>query len=375
MNQIVVGAGFGDEGKGHVVNALVSRALNTPGREGLKVMVVRFNGGHQAGHTVVHKGSRHVFSSFGSGTLQGAPTYWGPACTFYPVAFMREYQDLLNMNVMPEIYVNPWCPVTTPFDVNSNCSDQLNLKHGTTGTGFGATIDRHEHHYKLFFMDLFIDSVLKIKLKNIMDYYEANNTVMLGKFLDVIKAMKKLATLHMAEPSILTHYQLIFEGAQGILLDQDYGFFPHVTRSTTTTKNALSMALDSSSVTYYVTRCYQTRHGNGPMTNRQHPLVLDHKNTLGETNRTNRYQGDFRVAPFDMDLFKYALDIDAVHNHGPKVGVVTCMDQIASDWSVPFTDFNEFEVKQPKEFLHTIRGRTGLDVYYTVAPDGDLEHL
>lgn len=77
MNSIVIGAGFGDEGKGTMVNYLCKQS-NKP-------LVVRFNGGHQMGHGVVENDVRHIFSNFGSGTLVGAPTYISEFCTVDPV--------------------------------------------------------------------------------------------------------------------------------------------------------------------------------------------------------------------------------------------------------------------------------------------------
>ena len=91
-------------------------------------MVIRFNGGHQAGHTVVHEGQRHVFSSFGAGTLQGVPTYFNKDCTIFPRAIVNEHNSLGEYGTVPApiLYVHPLCPVTTPFDIQSNKLDEDN---------------------------------------------------------------------------------------------------------------------------------------------------------------------------------------------------------------------------------------------------------
>ena len=86
---IVVGSLFGDEGKGAHVNYLCSQ-VNKP-------LVIRFNGGHQVGHTVVIGDKRHPFSNFGSGTLQGAPTYWSEFCTVSPIGVKKEGQALSKL--------------------------------------------------------------------------------------------------------------------------------------------------------------------------------------------------------------------------------------------------------------------------------------
>ena len=86
---IVIDLGFGDSGKGRVVNELVSSSE--------KSLVVRFSGGQQAGHKVVEGKREHVFSSFGAGTLKGADTFWSQYCTFYPNSFLGEYEALKDL--------------------------------------------------------------------------------------------------------------------------------------------------------------------------------------------------------------------------------------------------------------------------------------
>ena len=107
------------------------------------------------------------------------------------------------------------------------------------------------------------------------------------------------------------------------MLDMDFGFFPHVTRSNTTTKNAI--AIYPAQEVYYVTRSYSTRHGNGPLPNEQ---ILELKNNEAETNKSHKYQGEFRTAPLSPELINYALDCD--NNYSSKLKknlVITCVDQ------------------------------------------------
>lgn len=309
---IVIGLNFGDEGKGLTTSFLCSQVK--------KPLVVRFNGGHQAGHTVVYDDKRHVFSSFGSGTLQGFPTYWSKNCTFYPSGFLKEYKLLSN----PVIYVNPLCPVTTLFDITYNRNQEEINEHGSVGVGFGSTIERQQKHYKLFVQDLFHETILIAKLKSICSYYNIGKLDMdygIELFIDHAKQVTKL--IRISNDNILNDYTPIFEGAQGILLDMDFGFFPNVTRSNTTTKNAIDM-FESQEV-YYVTRSYLTRHGNGFLPDEK---KLDLINNEKETNKENLYQGKFRTADLNVELMNYALQCD--HNfskHLNKNLVITCMDQ------------------------------------------------
>jgi len=324
-SKIVIGAGFGDEGKGRVVSFLASQL------DPKNTMVVRFNGGHQVGHTVVKNNIRHVFSSFGSGTLHNIPTYWGPQCTVYPTALLYEYNILCQKGLTPQLYINVLSPVTTPFDIDHNMKTAI---HGSVGVGFGSTLQRQEDHYKLHFIDLYHEQVLKIKLENIADYYKVTNKQAIVSFVNNIKLLLKLPSIGPICELPINKYNVIYEGAQGLLLDKDHGFFPYVTRSNTTSKDALAMAGGGITSIYYVTRCYQTRHGKGPMTNENTapPLVNNEK----ETNVTNTFQGNFRTRVLDIDLLFYALEIDYVFSKDcdNKYLVVTCLDQISKNYPI-----------------------------------------
>lgn len=311
---IVVGTNFGDEGKGLVTSFLCQQTKNP--------LVVRFNGGHQAGHTVYWEGKRHVFSNFGSGTLQGCPTYWSEYCTFNPVSFFHEHTFLSE----PKFYIHPFCPVVTPFDIMFNQQVEKIKKHGSVGVGFGATIQRQFDNYKLFVQDLFYDSVLRIKLKAIAQYYNfIVNQSEIDLFIEIAMKVRELIVL--SNKDILLNYNPIFEGAQGILLDMDFGFFPNVTRSNTTSKNALR--LFPSKEIYYVTRTYLTRHGNGFMPNEKEIGLV---NAGEETNKFHPFQGEFRKAELDIELLKYSLSCDSHFSKGLKKNlIITCMDQYAID--------------------------------------------
>ena len=310
---IVLGTQFGDEGKGLTTSFLCSQTENP--------LVVRFNGGHQAGHTVVDDGNRHVFSNFGSGTLQGVPTYWGQDCTIHPTSIINEYKALPR-TIVPTLIVHRHCPVVTPWDIKANQVKEDNTKHGSVGVGFGTTIQRHEDFYKLYAQDLANTDILRAKLKLIEGYYEWY--VPEEEVEMFIQSCKDVLRIIQFPDRPLMDYTPIYEGAQGIMLDQDFGFFPHVTRSNTTSKNVVTRYPKVNDV-FYVTRTYQTRHGAGPMTNEDY---IELKNNEKETNMTNKYQGNFRTGIIDPQLIKYAIQCDQTFSKGLKKNlVVTCMDQ------------------------------------------------
>jgi adenylosuccinate synthase len=218
-------------------------------------------------------------------------------------------------------YIDPLCPITTPFDVISN---QIKTKHGSVGVGFGETINRQENHFTLFAKDLKYKNILDRKLHNIQEYYGLiGYSNELNLFLSDVQEMLKIVRIEKTKHK----GDLIFEGAQGILLDQKFGFFPYVTRSNTTSKNAISL-IDKycQPEIYLVTRAYQTRHGKGPMTNENVPIKL--VNNEKETNILNKWQGEFRVAPLDKELINYAIECEELISDLPKNIIMTCCDQV-----------------------------------------------
>ena len=338
QTKIVIGLGYGDEGKGVTTDALCRQA-NRP-------LVVRFSGGHQAGHTVVSPdGRRHVFSNFGAGTLSGAATFWSRHCTFNPVGFAAERAALVSLGVEPNFFVDPLDPVTTPYDVLYNRHLELGQRHGSCGLGFGATVARHEGPAKLHAMDLPDDFVLGQKLPAVAAHYARLGVVFeeerLAQLLDDFhRAVTEVRSIQFGTrglAQVLAEHnfdQVIFEGSQGLLLDQEVGYFPHVTRAYVSTKNALELlqkcGLPAPEV-YYVTRAYQTRHGNGPLTNEHLKPLL--RETPEETNVFNEWQGEQRRSLLDVNQLRFALTADAAYSYGlPRHLVVTCLDQLAGPW-------------------------------------------
>ncbi len=340
---IVLGTGYGDEGKGLVTDSLCL--------EPSKSLVIRFNGGQQAGHTVHDKkyGS-HVFSSYGAGTFRKAHTFTSRYCTVDLEASINERNVLRDKGLDPILYVDRACPITTMFDVAWNKAMERTRRHGSVGMGFGSTLQREQDFYKLQVFDLSNKKVLESKLRLIVRYYNdkayekrhvlgtlyfselENSSEWIEHFLDVTVPdyLSGIETPRSLQSIITQSYdRIIFEGAQGIMLDMDHGFFPHVTRSNTTSKNAINIIKElglREVSTAYVTRAYKTRHGNGPMADEREILL---KNNEEETNVQDDYQGNFRKGLLDIDELKYAIDCDKIYNYTWSSSiVVTCMDQI-----------------------------------------------
>lgn len=324
ISRAVIGANFGDEGKGLVVDYLCSLGAGC---------VVRFNGGAQAGHTVVTpSGQRHVFSHFGSGSFLSIPTFLSHFFVCNPILFLREYDALRNIGVSPSIYAHPSCLVTTFADmiINQRIEDARGSnRHGSVGIGFSETIERSGvPELKITLADLWNRSGrVPALISEICEKYAEFRT---GERIDepemcetFIRACWVFADI-VRPAGIAQCADPIFEGAQGLLLDQNNKqFFPHVTRSHTGMKNVrilCEQAKIDKVETFYVSRTYLTRHGAGPLPG-ENPALRFHD----DTNSDHRYQGRIRFAPLDIDgLAKRC----AVDNGKPYRAVFTHCDQL-----------------------------------------------
>lgn len=333
--QIVIGLGFGDEGKGITTDFLAQQNPES--------VVIRFSGGQQAAHTVMMEDRKHVHSSFASGALRGLPSYLSEHCTIHPQFLFNEMEELKAKNGNTELHIHPLAKVTTPFDVWQNRNSSKNLEHGTCGKGVGATMKRNESPYKLFAIDLIAPKEMLVeKLKGIAYYYgfmdEDQMDEQMKPFLDAIEQIN----WKIDDYSYLNSFEnLIFEGSQGVLLDMDHGVFPNVTYAHTTSKNAYDICKElgiEDVEMYYVTRSYATRHGNGWMSNEKEMML---KNNEEETCTFNEYQKDLRFGDLDYKLLNYALKLDGAYVNSTKKNlVVTCLDQIDEEFK-----FDKLEMK------------------------------
>ena len=302
---IVVGLGFGDEGKGATTDALAVRHKAD--------RVVRFNGGQQAGHNVIVNGRHHTAATFGAGVLANVPTYITKYCTYDPIAMYREWHSLtFDHGLRPVLYVDENALVTTPFHRQANLIMESINGHGTTGMGFGETIRYSLDHDPIRVKDLNDFDVLVDKLTilrrhyintlgYIGDYSPENIAAFMPQFGPDVHI---ISTDHLLDAVSTGHS--IFEGAQGFLLDENYGFHPHTTWSTTTPKNArevLNEAGVENVTTYGCLRSYATRHGAGPL---YHEGELD-KDIPEPHNSSDGIQGAFRTAPHAMSMVDWAI--------------------------------------------------------------------
>jgi adenylosuccinate synthase len=318
VGAVVLDVGYGDAGKGIVCNQL----LNIK-HKNLKCLGVRFSGTSQCGHTVYKEDKHHIHRTYTSGAIDGFDSYLTEDVLFNPMMWLYEKELLkTNFNINPKLYVHPLSLVITPFDMKDD------LEGNNCGVGNNETMQRSKV-LPLYFMDLFNRHIFKSKLDAIESYYpKSTRTPSAFYYKFFIEAIDQLDYKMVKTYEIFDKYYYgCFEGSQGILLDKSIGAYPNVTNANTTSVNLLKY-IDLELVDkYYVTRCYGTRHGNGPIPNNE---KIDLQNTEFETNVYNKNQGHFRTFELDYDLINHAINADLFKCNKvskSKNLVVTCMDQ------------------------------------------------
>lgn len=327
----VIGANFGDCGKGLIVDYLCG--------EERPDLVVRYCGGAQAGHTVVTPtGQRHVFHHIGSGSFCNIPTFLSKYFLVNPLQFIKEVNDPTTPNIYSRIYVHPDALVTTPFDMLINQAwERKQGRYASCGIGINETMQRSKYPEFVLTVKNMLNTNI---ITNIFTTYIPMRIQELNLDLTIdsywIDVYCKHAVRFLNEYALITskpHVKnIIFEGAQGLLLDQNSSYFPFVTHANTGSKNVREMC-DEWGITdielTYVTRSYLTRHGMGPLPNEQ-PLPDWLKD---DTNVMHEFQGPLRYAPMDDQLAeRIAKDADGL----PFNVAVTHLDQYDVLPSLPF---------------------------------------
>lgn len=340
---VVIGSNYGDEGKGLMTDYFCEKLLKSGHKE---ILNVRFNGGIQAGHTVVRGYDRHIFNIIGSGSLLNKKgdirvhTYYAKECILNTV--VDEYSAFeRDGGVLGDIYANSECRLTTIYDIKLNRAreeQRSGNRHGSCGMGIFETVKRDKAiSFKV--KDLYRGKEhVTNKLKEIRDFYKGEADKcgfkvdlesLEDKFVTeetehILHDFKELLVRVDNEKYLFSGFTgIVFEGAQGLLLDMDrMEYFPHLTPSNTGMKNVVS-CVNNSKIdklhVCYVTRSYDTRHGAGPM------LCEVDKNDLGpevedKTNVFNEYQRNFRYGRLDFDFVLSNIRRDFEFCNNIKVG-------------------------------------------------------
>ena len=322
-NVVVIGTQWGDEGKGKIVDWLTDEVAG----------VVRFQGGHNAGHTLVVNGKKTILRLLPSGMLHPHVTcYIGNGVVLSPTALLQEIDELTaaGLDVVGRLRLSPACPLILPYHVAVDQAREAKMglaKIGTTGRGIGPAYEDKVARRAIRLHDLLFPERFREKLVEVLDYHNFVLTKYLGVEAVTVDAVYE-PTLIMAErlkpmiadvsaelnQLIKDGKQLLFEGAQAALLDVDHGTYPFVTSSNCLAGQASAGAGVGPQALNFVlgiTKAYATRVGSGPF-----PTELE--NDIGERlrKRGNEY-GSVTGRPrrcgwFDAAALKRAAQINGL---------------------------------------------------------------
>ena len=373
---LIQGLAYGDEGKGSTVDYLTRRENAS--------MVVRFNGGAQAAHNVVTSdGQEHTFSQFGSGTLAGADTFLSEYMIVNPLYAINEAEHLESLtgcDPFDQLYVDEGALVTTPYHVATNRLKELLRglanRHGSCGMGIGETVEDtlipQRHQLVLRVEDLKDTDKLICTLRKLRNHRTQLWEKRAEKLLrtPIGEQVERELTLLRSEPEeyldrykdfcqrahITNHSTLanalegdgcvVFEGAQGVLIDQDYGFQPYTTWSRCTWQNADQLLMYFKGERQYlgVIRSYMTRHGHGPLVTED--ASLEHTVHQIDHNKANLWQRGFRCGQFDPIALRYAIGVlgrvdGLVVTHMDTLEKFDCGVQVCEQyqWDTPFVPY------------------------------------
>ncbi|RRR74322.1 MAG: adenylosuccinate synthetase [Candidatus Viridilinea halotolerans] len=350
---LTVDLGFGDAGKGSIVDYLTrTHSAHT---------VVRYNGGAQAGHRVVAPDGRaHVFAQFGAGTLAGAATFLSRHMLLEPLAMLEEERHLTRLGLpdaLANVTLDQQALLITPFARALNRLRELargTQRHGSCGIGIGETVDLALHYpdHAPRAGDLRHPAILSRKLTFLRERAYERLAALRPTLPASPDAAAELDLLHDPDliPWLLDAYDgfarrvnlvgpeyvcqllqrdgtIIFEGAQGVLLDEWRGFHPHTTWSTTTLAYADQLLAEAGftgqTQRIGITRAYATRHGAGPLVSEEPALTAAMPDPA---NHDHPWQSNFRVGWLDLVQLRYARAVVGPLDHL----AVTCLDRLAA---------------------------------------------
>ena len=322
-NVVILGTQWGDEGKGKIVDLLTDQVA----------AVVRYQGGHNAGHTLVIDGEKTVLHLIPSGILrENVRCFIGNGVVLSPEALLKELKELeaKGVPVRDRLRISPACPLILPYHVALDQAREKargEAKIGTTGRGIGPAYEDKVSRRGLRVADLFHRERFAAKLGEVLDYhnfalqhYYKVEPVDFQKTLDEALGYAEWLAPLMTDVTARLHElrregsNIMFEGAQGSLLDIDHGTYPFVTSSNTTAGGTATGSGFGPLYLNYVlgiTKAYTTRVGSGPF-----PTVLfdavgarlaERGHEFGSTTGRAR-----RCGWFDAIILRRAIEINSI---------------------------------------------------------------
>ena len=294
-NVVIIGTQWGDEGKGKIVDLITDKVSS----------VVRFQGGHNAGHTLVIDGKKTVLHLIPSGILRGnVQCLIGHGVVLSMTALLKEMEEVESsgVDVKSRLKISPGCPLILPYHIELDIAREVHRGKaaiGTTGNGIGPAYEDKVARRGLRVGDLLNEQLFSEKLKEVVDYhnfslknYYNQPTVDYQKTLDEALSQANIVRPMIVDVAEELHQQMsrdeniLFEGAQGALLDIDQGTYPFVTSSNTTSGGAVTgSGIGVRDIDYVlgIVKAYTTRVGGGPF-----PTELDYDVTSDEGDPVGR---------------------------------------------------------------------------------------
>jgi adenylosuccinate synthase len=322
-NVVVLGTQWGDEGKGKIVDLLTEEAS----------AVVRFQGGHNAGHTLVIDGKKTVLHLIPSGVLrEGVDCIIGNGVVLAPDALLEEL-DMLEKEGVPateRLMLSEACQLILPYHVALDMAREVargNKAIGTTGRGIGPAYEDKISRRGLRLGDLLNTERFTVKLKEVMEYhnymlknYFKAEEVSYEKVLEESLIMaERLRPMVVDVPNMLHNLRkdgknIMFEGAQGTLLDIDHGTYPYVTSSSTTAGGACTgSGVGPKNLDYVlgITKAYTTRVGSGPFPTELFDDIGQHIAEVGHEQGATTGR-DRRCGWLDAVALRRAMQINSI---------------------------------------------------------------
>jgi adenylosuccinate synthase len=322
-NVVVIGTQWGDEGKGKVVDLLTQQVA----------AVVRFQGGHNAGHTLVIDGEKTVLHLIPSGILRrGVQCFIGNGVVLEPTELLREIDGLeaRGVPVRERLRISPACPLILPYHAKLDLCREHARGHdkiGTTGRGIGPAYEDKAARRGVRLGDLFYWQGFSARLAEVMEYhnfmlthYYKTEPVDFNETLDQCAVAAEQLRPMVTDIVPLLHKMredsenILFEGAQGALLDIDLGTYPYVTSSNTTAGGtAVGSGFGPRYLDYVlgITKAYSTRVGSGPFPTELFDAVGQHLASRGHEfgSTTGRAR---RCGWFDAVALRQAVQINSI---------------------------------------------------------------
>ena len=358
-NVLLVGTHWGDEGKGKIVDVLSENASGC----------VRFQGGHNAGHTLVINGVKTILHLIPSGILRyNVTSIIGNGVVISLEALEKELKDLASKNISIEnkLFISEACHVILPTHVALDIAHEKSLGKssiGTTGRGIGPTYEDKVARRGIRLIDFYDVDNLRKKLIKSMDYhnflltkYYKQDLVSIESVLDSLLPIFENIKAHVCDviPLILDlnkQSNIIFEGAQGTMLDVDHGTYPYVTSSNTTLSGLISgtgIGVDKVNYSLGITKAYTTRVGHGPFPSELHnQLGLDIAKWGGEVGATTGRAR--RCGWLDIKILKKSIELNRINGIAlTKLDVLDNLDLIKICVDYGNIDYDTFEVEDLK---------------------------